>query len=131
MWGFDASHLATEGPINTPGGDIGGNMTIRFNAVGEVGPHIIRGYIGAKDTPVYLSCEIGGQAVFNIVGPSSDSKAILTNTGTLTTSVGSLITAVGNVKSATDTEVNYVLGALGLSVVNLLLLVVLLARRKT
>jgi len=131
MWGFDVSHVATEGPIVTAGGDIGGNMTIRFSAVGEVGPHIIRGYVGAKDTPVYLSCEIGGQAVFNIVGPSSDSKTILTNVGTLTTAVGTLTTSVGNVKGATDTGVNYGLGALGISAINLILLAVLLVRRKT
>ena len=129
MWGFDTSHLATEGPIVTAGsvGDIGGNASIRFSAVGEVGPHIIRGYIGAKDTPVYLSCEIGGQAVFNIVGPSSDSKAILTNIGTLGTSVGTL-------NSATNTGVNYGLYALSISAINLLLLAVILvivARKKT
>jgi len=129
MWGFVTSHLATEGPIVTAGsaGDIGGNASIRFSVVGIVGPHIIRGYTGAKNTPVYLSCEIGGQAVFNIVGPSSDSKTILTNIGTLSTSVG-------NVNSATNTGANYGLYALCVSAINLVLLAVLLvilARKKT
>lgn len=87
-WGFVTSHLATEGPIVTAGftgGDIGGNATIRFNAVGEVGLHVIRGYIGAKDTPPvpYLPCEIGGQAVFTIIGPSLDAQAILSKLNSL------------------------------------------------
>jgi hypothetical protein len=82
MWGFVVSHLTTEGPIVTAGftgGDIGGNATIRFNAVGDVGQHVIRAYEGTKDTPPvpYLPCEIGGQAAFTIVGPSLDAQAIL------------------------------------------------------
>ena len=69
MWGFVTSHLATEGPIVTAGftgGDIGGNATIRFKAVGGNGYHDIRGYVGSKDTPPYLPCEIGGEVKFYI-----------------------------------------------------------------
>lgn len=90
MWGFVTSHLATEGPIVTAGftgGDIGGNATIRFSAVGGVGQHIIRGYVGAKDTPPYLPCEIGGQAVFTIVGPSLDTESILSKLSSLDTQI--------------------------------------------
>jgi hypothetical protein len=120
MWGFVVSHLATEGPIVTAGftgGDIGGNATVRFNAVGEVGQHIIRGYVGAKDTPPYLPCEIGGQAVFTIVGPSLDTQAIQTNLGNLTVSNQ-------GVKSSSDTTGNYALAALVLSIISLIVLLV-------
>ena len=34
------------------------------------GQHDIRGYTGDKETPPYVSCEIGGEAVFNVVGSS-------------------------------------------------------------
>jgi hypothetical protein len=78
MWGFAVSHLATEGPIVTggfTGGDIGGNITIRFNAVGAIGYHDIRGYSGTKnDPPVpYLPCEIGGEVKFYIWSPAAPS----------------------------------------------------------
>jgi hypothetical protein len=69
FWGFATSHLETEGPIVTHGligGDIGGNITIRFKAIGDSGIHNIRGFIGGKDTPPYLACEIGGEVEFNI-----------------------------------------------------------------
>jgi hypothetical protein len=144
MWGFDVSHLATEGPIVTAGftgGDIGGNATIRFIAAGEVGQHVIRGYVGAKDTPPYLPCEIGGQAVFTIVGPSLDAQTILSNVtsvnngvATIQTNLGTLTTSVDNMQGTTNNEANYSLAALGLSAVDLILLIVLLAlvaRKKT
>jgi hypothetical protein len=110
MWGFVTSHLETEGPVVTAGftgGDIGGNATIRFNAVGEVGQHIIRGYVGAKDTSPYLPCEIGGQAVFTIVGPGLDAESILSKLNSLDTQILSvqgdtaiIETGVGNVTTS-------------------------------
>jgi hypothetical protein len=118
MWGFVVSHLATEGPIVTAGftgGDIGGNATVRFSAVGEVGQHIIRGYVGTKDTPPvpYLPCEIGGQVVFTIVGPSLDAQAILSqlssldaeiasvqgDTATIKTNLGNVTTSLSNINA--------------------------------
>jgi hypothetical protein len=69
FWGFSTSHLETEGPIVTHGfigGDIGGNITIRFKAIGHSGIHNIRGFLGGKETPPYLSCEIGGEVEFSI-----------------------------------------------------------------
>jgi hypothetical protein len=136
MWGFVTSHLATEGPIVTKGstGDIGGNASIRFNAVGGVGTHIIRGYIGAKDTSVFLPCEIGGQAVFNIVGSSSDSKTTVTNTtntGTVATNTGTVGASFGDVNGATNTGVNYVLYAMSISAITLSVLLVAFVRKKT
>jgi len=129
MWGFVTSHLVTEGPIVTAGftgGDIGGNATVRFNAVGEIGQHIIRGYVGAKDTPTYLPCEIGGQATFTIVGPSSDAQTILSH---LNDDVASIQTNLGNVtssndaiKGSEDNLINYGIGALALSTVSLIIL---------
>ena len=68
-WGYDDSHLATEGPIATggfTGGDIGGNITIRFTAVGGVGEHYIRAFEGPSTTAPWLSCEIGGEVTFYI-----------------------------------------------------------------
>ena len=193
MWGFDTSHLSTEGPVSTggfTGWDVGGNISIRFTAVGEVGTHSIRAYAGEKVTPIWLSCEIGGQVNFNITGPSSDTQTILNNldslnstilsvqgdtatiktnlgnvttslsninaqvvslqgnvatvstslgtlTGTVTsvnngvatiqTNLGTLATSVGNVQGTTNNEANYSLAALGLSAVDLILLIVLLA----
>jgi hypothetical protein len=44
----------------------GGNITIRFKAIGPPGIHYIRGFIGGKETPPYLSCEIGGEVEFSI-----------------------------------------------------------------
>jgi len=69
-WGYDDSHLTTEGPVATggfTGGDIGGNITIRFLAVGGVGIHYIRAFEGPSTTAPWLSCEIGGQVEFEIV----------------------------------------------------------------
>lgn len=69
MWGFATSHLETEGTLVTggsTGGDIGGNITIRFKAVGGFGKHVIRGYMGDRVTPAYLPCEIGGEVEFYI-----------------------------------------------------------------
>jgi hypothetical protein len=172
MWGFDTSHLSTEGPVATGGfigWDVGGNVSIRFEAVGEVGTHSIRAYAGEKTTPIWLSCEIGGQVSFNITGPTPDTQTILnnlaslnstilslqgnvattsTNLGTLTgtvtsvnngvatiqTNLGTLTTSVDNMQGTTNNEANYSLAALGLSAVDLILLIVLLAlvvRKKT
>jgi hypothetical protein len=137
MWGFVVSHLATEGPIVTAGftgGDIGGNATVRFNAVGEVGQHIIRGYIGAKDTQPYLPCEIGGQAVFTIVGPSLDAQTILSNVTSVNNGVATIQTNLGTLTTSVGNGANYGLAALALSAVDLIFLIVLLAlvvRKKT
>jgi hypothetical protein len=146
QWGFVTSHLTTEGPIVTAGltgGDIGGNATIRFNAVGEVGQHIIRGYIGTKDSPPYLPCEIGGGATFTIVGPSPDSQAILNALGPLGGLSGNVTdvkngvttaqTNLGAIKGSTDSTATYVLAAAALSVVNLIILLAVASRvfRKT
>lgn len=135
MWGFVTSHLATEGPIVTAGftgGDIGGNATVRFNAVGEIGQHIIRGYVGAKDTPTYLPCEIGGQAVFTIAGPSLDAQTILSqlNNGvaSIQTNLGNLTVSDQEVKNSSDTMGYYALVALGLTAINLIILVVIAVR---
>jgi hypothetical protein len=141
MWGFDTSHLNTEGPVSTggfTGWDIGGNISIRFTAVGEVGTHSIRAYAGEKDTPIWLSCEIGGQVNFNITGPSSDSQTILNNLTSLNSTIlsvqGDTATIKTNVGNATNNEANYSLAALGLSAIDLILLIALLAlfaRKKT
>jgi hypothetical protein len=74
LWGFATSHLTTEGPVVTggfTGGDIGGNITISFKAVGSKGYHDIRGYLGTKDDPPvpYLPCVIGGEVEFYIWSP--------------------------------------------------------------
>lgn len=172
MWGFATSHLVTEGPIVTGGfvgGDIGGNMTISFKAVGGVGKHSIRAYVGTRDTPPvpYLPCIIGGEVEFNIIGPSLDTQTILnrlnslnatilsvqgntvtikTNLGiingtittinngvaTVQTDLGTLTLSVNGVKGSTDSTVNYGLGALALSVIDLIILlaVVFLVLRK-
>lgn len=89
-WGFATSHLETEGPIVTgglTGGDIGGNATIRFKAVGGIGKHAIRGYVGEKDSPVYLPCEIGGEGEFFILGPNLDTQSILDNLASLNATI--------------------------------------------
>jgi hypothetical protein len=170
QWGYDDSHLTTEGPIATggfTGGDIGGNITIRFTAVGGVGEHDIRCYEGPSTTAAWLSCEIGSEVTFYIVGPSSDTQTILndlsnidakivsiqgdvatitTNTGTISgnvtsisngmatvnTSLGTLTLSVDGVNSSTDSTVNYGLGALILSVIDLVILlaVAILVLRK-
>jgi hypothetical protein len=192
MWGFDTSHLSTEGPVSTGGfigWDVGGNISIRITAVGEVGTHSIRAYAGEKSTPIWLSCEIGGQVNFNIMGPTSDTQTILDNlvslnstilsvqgetatiktdvgnvttslsnidaqivslqgnvatistslgtlTGTVTsinngvatiqTNLGTLTTSVDNVQASTNNDTNYGLAALGLSVIDLIILIVIL-----
>ena len=200
MWGFDTSHLTTEGPVATggfTGWDVGGNISIRFTATGEVGIHAIRAYVGRETVPIWLSCEIGGEATFTIIGPSLDTQTILgqlsslnakivsvqgdtatintslgnlttslsdinaqivslqgnvatisTNLGTLTgtvtnvnngvatiqTNMGTLTTSVADLQGTTNNEANYGLAALGLSAVDLILLIVLLAllvRKKT
>jgi hypothetical protein len=129
MWGFVTSHLATEGPIVTAGftgGDIGGNATVRFNAVGEVGQHIIRGYVGAKDTSTYLPCEIGGQATFTIVGPSLDAQTIVSqlnnDVASMQTNLGNLASSNDAIKGSEDNLVNYGIGALALSAISLIIL---------
>ena len=139
-WGFVTSHLATEGPIVTAGltgGDIGGNATIRFDAVGEVGKHIIRGFVGTKNTPPYLPCEIGGEGTFTIVGPSPDTHTILNALaplgagGTVTdikNGVATVQTNLDAIKGSTDNSVNYALGAVALSVVNLIILLAVASR---
>ena len=170
VWGYDDSHLATEGPIATggfSGGDIGGNITIRFKAVGGVGEHYIRAFEGPSTTAPWLSCEVGSEVTFHIVGPSSDTQTILNNLSnidakivsiqgneaTITTKIGTIsgnVTSISNgmatvqtklgnltlsvdgVKSSTDTTVNYGLGALTLSVIDLVILiaVAILVQRK-
>ena len=75
LWGFATSHLQTEGPVVTggfSGGDIGGNITISFRAVGSMGYHDIRGYLGTKDDPPvpYLPCVIGAEVEFYIWDPT-------------------------------------------------------------
>jgi hypothetical protein len=99
-WGYATSHLETEGPIVTGGfvgGDIGGNITIRLKAVGGVGKHVIRAYEGEKETPVYLPCEAGGEAVFNVVGPSRDTQSVLSRMeGTTNYSLGALVVSALN-----------------------------------
>ncbi|MGB8781382.1 MAG: hypothetical protein WCD81_12135 [Candidatus Bathyarchaeia archaeon] len=165
MWGFDTSHLSTEGPVATGGfigWDVGGNISIRFTATGEVGIHTIRAYVGRETVPIWLSCEIGGEVSFNITGPSSDTQTILndlsnidakivsiqgdvatitTNVGTISgnvtsisngmatvnTSLGTLTLSVDGVKSSTDNSVNYGLGALILSVIDLVILLAVAA----
>jgi hypothetical protein len=200
MWGFDTSHLSTEGPVATGGfigWDVGGNISIRFTATGEVGTHTIRAYVGRETVPIWLSCEIGGEVNFNITGPSSDTQTILNNlaslnstilsvqgdtatiktnlgnvttslsninaqvvslqgnvatvntslgtlTGTVTsinngvatiqTNLGTLTTSVDNVQGTTNNETNYSLAVLGLSAIDLILLILtlaLVARKKT
>jgi hypothetical protein len=132
QWGYDDSHLTTEGPVATggfTGGDIGGNITIRFTAVGGVGEHDIRCYEGPSTTAAWLSCEIGSEVTFYIVGPSSDTQTILNDlsnidakivsiqgdVATITTNTG---TITGNVTSISNgmATVNTSLGTLTLSV---------------
>jgi len=92
-WGYDDSHLATEGPVATggfTGGDVGGNITIRFTAVGDVGEHYIRAFEGPSTTGPWLSCEIGGEVTFTIVGPSVDTQTIVSGLASLSTKVLSI-----------------------------------------
>jgi hypothetical protein len=131
-WGYDDSHLTTEGPVATggfTGGDIGGNITIRFTAVGGVGVHCIRAFEGPSTTSPWLSCEIGGQVVFNIVGPSPDTQAVLSglaslnatllsvqgNTATIRTNQGTINGTITSINNGVAT-VNTSLGTLNVSV---------------
>jgi hypothetical protein len=113
-WGFVTSHLETEGPITT-GPDIGGNATIRFKTVGGVGKHHIRAYTGGKETMPYLSCEVGGEIEFSIVGPGLDTETILGD--------------VDNVEGLANNAANYSLVAIATSIVNLLILLFIANRR--
>jgi hypothetical protein len=113
-WGFVTSHLETEGPITT-GPDIGGNATIRFKAVGGVGKHSIRAFTGGLETMPYLSCEVGGEAEFSIVGPGLDTETILGD--------------VNNVEGLANNAANYSLAAIAISIVNLLILLFIANRR--
>jgi len=110
-WGFATSHLETEGPIVTGGfgvggvGDVGGNITIRFKAVGGLGRHSIRAYVGGSQTPPYLPCEIGGEVVFVIKSLSQSTKPILTaldELGTSEETVMSLNSDVGAIEAQTS-----------------------------
>ncbi len=115
LWGFVTSHLETEGPIVTGGlvgGDIGGNATIRFKVVGDTGWHSIRGYVGEKSTPPYLSCEIGGEGEFYIRPGKAPSLA----------SVGSEIVSVDGTAGSANTTVDLSLVAAALTGVNLVAL---------
>jgi hypothetical protein len=123
QWGYDDSHLTTEGPVATggfTGGDIGGNITIRFTAVGGVGEHDIRAFEGPSTTAAWLSCEIGGEVTFHIVGPSADTQAVL---GQLSSLNGTLTASDQGVKNSSDTTGNYALAALALSVISLIILI--------
>ncbi|HVP15973.1 MAG TPA: hypothetical protein VMT42_01235 [candidate division Zixibacteria bacterium] len=93
MWGFDTSHLTTEGPVATGGfigWDVGGNISIRFTATGEVGVHTIRAYIGRETVPIWLSCEIGGEVKFTIMGPSLDTQTVLSQLSSLNAEIMSV-----------------------------------------
>jgi hypothetical protein len=131
-WGYDDSHLTTEGPVATggfTGGDIGGNITIRFMAVGGVGVHCIRAFEGPSTTSPWLSCEIGGQVVFNIVGPSPDTQTVLSglaslnatllsvqgNTAAIRTNQGTINGTITSINNGVAT-VNTTLGILNVSV---------------
>lgn len=117
IWGFTVSHINTEGPIVTggfTGGDVGGNVTVTFKAVGGVGAHSIRGYTGSKDTPPYLQCLIGGETTFNIIGPSADTQSVLSGVTTAT--------------SSANTAVNYGLIAIAVSAISLVILLAVAVR---
>jgi hypothetical protein len=131
-WGYDDSHLATEGPVATggfTGGDIGGNITIRFIAVGGVGEHYIRAFEGPSTTGPWLSCEIGGEVTFTIVGPSLDTQTVLSrlaslnatvigihgDTATIRTNQGVFNGTITSIKDGVAT-INTSLGTLNISV---------------
>ena len=121
LWGYVTSHLETEGPIVTGGfvgGDIAGNATIRFKVVGNTGWHSIRGYVGEKSTPPYLSCEIGGQGEFYIRPGKAPNLA----------SVGSEILNVDATIGSANTTVNYGLVAVAFTGVNLVALLAVAIR---
>jgi hypothetical protein len=112
-WGYVTSYLRTQGTTMTgglTGGDIGGNATIRFTAVGWVGEHVIRAYLGERDAAPNLQTEIGGQVEFYILESASDTQAVLDKLDALNATVASLqsdISAmksdVGTIKNNTDT----------------------------
>ncbi len=120
MWGFDTSHLTTEGPVATggfTGWDVGGNISIRFTATGEAGIHTIRAYIGRETVPIWLSCEIGGEVTFTIMGPSLDTQTILSqlsslnaeiisvqgDTATIKTNLGTITGTITNINNGVAT----------------------------
>lgn len=118
MWGFDTSHLTTEGPVSTGGfigWDVGGNLSIRFTATGGVGTHSIRAYVGEKDTPIWLSCEIGGTANFNITGPNSDTQTILNNLASLNSNIVSVQGNTATIVTSLGTVTTY-LNSIGATV---------------
>jgi hypothetical protein len=68
-WGWIWSHMEPV-PVATgfPTGDVGGNATIRFTAVGKSEVHSIRAYEGSLTTiGPWLGCEIGGEVQFEIL----------------------------------------------------------------
>jgi len=120
-WGYDDSHLTTEGPIVTggfTGGDIGGNITIRFLAVGGVGEHYIRAFEGPSTTGPWLSCEIGGEATFNIIGPSSDTQAILNQLTSLNAEILSVNGNTATIKTNLG-NINASLSSIGAKIVSI------------
>jgi hypothetical protein len=57
-------------PVATgfPTGDVGGNATIRFAAVGSATIHTIMAYEGSLTTiGPWLGCEIGGEVQFEVL----------------------------------------------------------------
>jgi len=69
-WGWIWSHMVPV-PVATgyPKGDVGGNATIRFTALGSSKLHAIRAYEGSLTTiGPWLGCEIGGEVKFEIAG---------------------------------------------------------------
>ena len=121
FWGFDTSHLSTEGPVSTggfTGWDVGGNISIRFTATGELGTHTIRAYVGEKDTPIWLSCELGGTATFNITGPTSDTQAILNSLTSLNSNILSVQGDTATIKTNLGT-VTTSLSSIGANIVSL------------
>jgi len=144
FWGFATSHLETEGPIVTQdgvAGDVGGNITIRFKAVGGVGKHNIRAFIGGKETSPYISCEVGGEVNFEVEGESGTSLGTLDTTvtslnddvATIQTDLGNLALSISELEGSTESGDNYVFAALALSIINLIVLLAVATRvfRKT
>jgi hypothetical protein len=108
-WGYAASYMKTQGTTTTgglAGGDIGGNATIKFTAVGWVGEHVIRAYLGEKDAAPNLQTEIGGQVEFYIIGPTSDTQAILDKLNALNATIASLQSDISAMKGDVSTIKN-------------------------
>ena len=108
-WGYAASHLQTQGATVTgglAGGDIGGNATIDFTAVGWIGEHVIRAYVGEKDAAPNLQTEIGGQIEFYIQGPASDTQTILDKLNALNSTIASLQSDINTMKNDVSTIKN-------------------------